>query len=118
MGLLGQEGLVAVEAQAALVLVSLGVDDRVLPPLLVRMVVVDVCRPSVTVPGPLWWWCRRSGRRRRFRRWRGRGRGRTSLLWAMLSVPGAWWWWRRRRTSGLLATKPMLAHGWWARSCR
>ena len=55
MGLLGQEGLVSVEAQAALVLVSLGVDDWVLPPLLVRMVVVDLCHPSVRVPGLLWW---------------------------------------------------------------
>lgn len=55
MGLLGQEGLVSVESQAALVLGSLGVDDWVLPPLLVRMVVVDLCRPSVRVPGLLWW---------------------------------------------------------------
>lgn len=114
MGMSGREGLVAVEAQAALALVSLGVDDWVLPPLLVMMVVVDLCRPRVTGPGLLWWWCRWSWRRRRFRR--RRGRRRTSVLWATLSVPG-WWWLRRRRTLVLLATKPMLVPGWWARSC-
>ena len=114
MGMLGREGLVAVESRAALALVSLGVDDCVPPPLLVMMVVVDLCRPGVTGHGLLWWWCRWSWRRRRFRR--RRGRRRTSVLWATLSVPG-WWWWRRRRTLVLLATKPMLEPGWRARSC-